>query len=98
MFLNAPIIKHFSLRMLNHYKLNYFCVFCYHHCVRCNVNLIVLQIITKQTKHSQIILEVLKGMDVKIRAYCHQEQLLLDTLPLLTYLLNPAFRPVINIS
>lgn len=37
-------------------------------------------------------------MDVKIRAYCHQEQLLLDTLPLLTYLLNPAFRPVINIS
>lgn len=56
--------------------------------------ILFFQLFTRQSKHHEIIQEVLKGMEVKIRAYCHHGQLLLDTLPLITYVISPHFRQV----
>lgn len=48
----------------------------------------------RRTKYFESVQEILKGMDPKIRAHCHYEQLLLDSLPLFMFILNPEFKAV----
>lgn len=54
----------------------------------------LLQLKTKQSQSQRLVHDVMQGMPAMIRAYCHYDNLLLDTLPVLLYIATPSIRSV----